>query len=62
MPLRFETDYLDPNIAWEPLVDEVFGELTSSFLELPKGRALLTIPHSKKAIRRLSVTPMRSQN
>ena len=32
MPLRFDIDYNDPDIAWEPLVDEAFGELTSSFL------------------------------
>ena len=37
MPLRFDIDYDEPGIAWEPLVDEVFGELTSSFLEMPKG-------------------------
>lgn len=41
MPLRFEADYNDPNIAWEPLVDEVFGELTSSFLEMPKGEGFI---------------------
>ena len=28
MPLRFEIDYRAPTVAWEPLVDEVFGELT----------------------------------
>lgn len=37
MSLRFEVDYRAPSIAWEPLVDEVFDELTSSFLEMPKG-------------------------
>jgi predicted ribosome-associated RNA-binding protein Tma20 len=37
MPSRFEIDYADPAIEWEPLVDEVFGELTSSFIEMPKG-------------------------
>lgn len=37
MPSRFEIDYTDPAIEWEPLVDEVFGELTSSFIEMPKG-------------------------
>ncbi len=41
MPLRFEVDYRDPSIAWEPLVDEVFGELTSSFLEMPKGEGFI---------------------
>ena len=33
MPSRFEIDYNDPSVAYEPLVDEVFSELKSSFLE-----------------------------
>lgn len=37
MPSRFEVDYNDPTIAFEPLVDEVFSELTSTFLEMPRG-------------------------
>ena len=37
MPLRFEADYGDPTLSFEPLVDEVFSELKSSFLELPRG-------------------------
>jgi hypothetical protein len=37
MPLRFDLDYNDPAIAFDPLVDEVFGELQSSFLEMPRG-------------------------
>lgn len=37
MPLRFDIDYANPAVEWEPLVDEVFGELTSSFIEMPKG-------------------------
>ena len=41
MPLRFEMDYNNSAIAWEPLVDEVFGELTSSFLEMPKGEGFI---------------------
>ncbi|MDP2361642.1 MAG: hypothetical protein Q8O14_12980 [bacterium] len=44
MPLRFEIDYRDPEIAWEPLVDEVFGELSSSFLEMPKGEGFIDYP------------------
>ena len=44
MPLRFDVDYDDPGIAWEPLVDEVFGELTSSFLEMPKGEGFIDYP------------------
>lgn len=37
MPLRFDLDYNDPGLAFEPLVDEVFSELQSSFLEMPRG-------------------------
>jgi hypothetical protein len=41
MPLRFETDYDGSDIVWDPLVDEVFDELTSSFLEMPKGEGFI---------------------
>ncbi len=41
MPLRFDVDYSDPDIVWDPLVDEVFGELTSSFLEMPRGEGFI---------------------
>lgn len=41
MPSRFDIDYRDPAIAWEPLVDEVFGELKSSFIEMPKGEGFI---------------------
>ncbi len=37
MPLRFEADYADQSLAFDALVDEVFGELQSSFLEMPRG-------------------------
>ena len=37
MPLRFDLDYTNPDIAFDPLIDEVFGELQSSFLEMPRG-------------------------
>ncbi len=37
MPSRFDVDYGDPEISWEPIIDEVFHELTSSFIEMPKG-------------------------
>lgn len=29
MPSRFDIDIKDPGLAWEPLIDEVFGELQS---------------------------------
>jgi len=37
MPSRFSIDYRDPAIALDPLIDEVFGELQSTFLEMPRG-------------------------
>lgn len=37
MPLRFEADYADPALSFDALVDEVFSELQSSFLEMPRG-------------------------
>ena len=37
MPLRFDADYTNPDLAFDGLVDEVFGELQSSFLEMPRG-------------------------
>src|SRR5690606_27558899 len=53
MSLRFKLDYNDPHIAWEPLVDEVFGELTSSFLEMPKGEGFIDYPTFEKGYQRL---------
>jgi len=41
MPLRFEANYADPALSFEPLVDEVFSELKSSFLELPRGEGFV---------------------
>jgi len=41
MPLRFEADYRDQQLSFEPLVDEVFAELKSSFLELPRGEGFI---------------------
>jgi hypothetical protein len=41
MPLRFDADYGDPSLSFEPLVDEVFSELKSSFLEMPRGEGFI---------------------
>ncbi len=41
MLLRFEVDYNDPGLSIDPLIDEVFGELKSSFLEMPKGEGFI---------------------
>jgi hypothetical protein len=53
MPLRFEIDYSDPAIAWEPLVDEVFSELQSSFIEMPKGEGFIDYPTFEKGYQAL---------
>lgn len=37
MPSRFEVDYQDPALVFDPLIDEVFSELKSNFLEMPRG-------------------------
>jgi len=41
MPLRFEANYLDQALSFEPLVDEVFSELKSSFIEMPRGEGFI---------------------
>jgi hypothetical protein len=41
MPLRFDADYGDTSLSFEPLVDEVFAELKSGFLEMPRGEGFI---------------------
>jgi hypothetical protein len=41
MPLRFDLDYNDPSLSFDPLIDEVFSELQSSFLEMPRGEGFI---------------------
>ncbi|WP_071527256.1 hypothetical protein [Nodosilinea nodulosa] len=41
MPSRFEVNYRVPTIIYDPLIDEVFSELTSSFLEMPRGNGFI---------------------
>lgn len=53
MPLRFDADYNDPNIIWNPLVDEVFGELISGFLEMPRGEGFIDYPTFEKGYQTL---------
>lgn len=50
---RFKIDYNSPDIAWEPLVDEVFAELSSSFLEMPKGQGFIDYPTFEKGYQAL---------
>ena len=44
MPLRFEANYGDPALVFEPLIDEVFAELKSSFVEMPRGEGFVDYP------------------
>jgi hypothetical protein len=44
MPSRFETDFADPNLNFDVFIDEVFSELRSGFLELPKGQGFVDYP------------------
>ena len=53
MPYRFEIDYNDPSISWEPLVDEVFDELTSRFIEMPKGQGFIDYKTFEKGYQEL---------
>lgn len=53
MPSRFEIDYNDPDITWDALVDEVFGELKSSFIEMPKGEGFIDYPTFEKGYQSL---------
>src|SRR5262245_11028393 len=41
MPLRFDADYNDPALLFDPIIDEVFSELKSSFLEMPRGEGFI---------------------
>jgi len=44
MPSRFSADFSDPHLDLDPFIDEVFGELKSGFLELPKGQGFVEYP------------------
>jgi hypothetical protein len=66
MPLRFDADYGDPSLSFDPLVDEVFAELKSSFLEMPRGEGFIdyaTFERGYQALKRATgdfetVTPV----
>lgn len=53
MPLRFDVDYRNQDIDWNPLVEEVFGELTSAFLEMPQGEGFIDYPTFEKGYQTL---------
>ncbi|SEC01118.1 hypothetical protein [Bradyrhizobium erythrophlei] len=44
MPLRFEADFGAAGIDFNPYIDEVFAELTSTFLTMPRGEGFLDYP------------------
>ena len=44
MPSRFEADFSDSGLNLDPFIDEVFSELKSGFLELPKGKGFVEYP------------------
>jgi hypothetical protein len=44
MPLRFEADFSADDIDFNPYIDEVFAELTSTFLTMPRGEGFLDYP------------------
>lgn len=56
MPLRFEADYVDPSLSFDALVDEVFGELQSSFLEMPRGEGFTDYATFEKGYQALKKT------
>lgn len=56
MPLRFEADYADPSLSFDALVDEVFGELQSSFLEMPRGEGFTDYATFEKGYQALKKT------
>ena len=53
MPFRFSFDCDNPGNAWDQLVDEVFDELSSSFLEMPRGEGFIDYPTFKKGYQAL---------
>ena len=44
MPQRFDVDYRDPLLSFDPLIDEVFDELHSTFIEMPRGDGFTDYP------------------
>jgi hypothetical protein len=58
MPLRFDADYSNPNLGIDPFIEEVFGELTSGFIELPKGQGYVdysTFEAGYEALKKVSI-------
>lgn len=53
MPSRFEANYDDPALALEPLIDEVFTELKSSFVVMPRGDGFVDYPTFERGYQEL---------
>lgn len=53
MPSRFEANYTDPAVALDPLIDEVFSELKSSFVEMPRGDGFIDYPTFERGYQEL---------
>ena len=53
MPLRFSADFSDPKVDLDSFIDEVFAELKSGFLELPKGQGFVEYPIFEKGYQAL---------
>ncbi len=53
MQSRFSADYRDPALAFERLIDEVFGELKSSFVEMPRGDGFVDYPTFERGYQEL---------
>src|SRR5262245_27684240 len=66
MPLRFDVNYRDDAVSLEALIDEVFSELKSTFLEMPRGEGFIdygTFERGYQALKRATgdfenVTPV----
>lgn len=60
MPSRFDADYTDPALRFDALVDEVFSELKSSFLDMPRGDDFTEYATFEKGYQALNHTVLRS--
>ena len=52
MPLPFEVPFEQVEAILDAFIDEVFGELQSDFLTMPRGEGFLDYPIFERATRR----------
>lgn len=62
MPSRFDIDYNQANIDYDPIVEEVFAELKSTFLTLPRGDGFVDYPTFERGYEVLKRTTSGFQN